>query len=137
MKKTYISLLMIAMAFVMLSTGCKNAKKEADNQITNAVKATTVPQELKEGYILKEISYEDKVLTYEVEIPKNDLKNLKEGEAKENTLKHLKDEGFSRKLIDNLVMAGASVHYILKSPTGADYVDYTFTPEELGDSISK
>ena len=129
MRKFYLGLCVALMALMTMTTSCENKEKKADEQLANAIRAIVVPHEIKPGYTVTEVEYANKVLTYEVEVPKKEFKTLKASETKANTLSRLKEGLFPKKLLSTIVDAKASVHYVLKS--GSDSIDFTFDPEDF------
>lgn len=122
--------LLLLVATLTLGTSCKQQEqKKAQAAIEKAVDEMNLPVEIKKGYELTDITYKNNLLTYEITIPKKDLKNLKETELKDNTMKRLITGLFPRRLVEQLVKADAKVHYIFKS--GYDYIDFEFGADEL------
>lgn len=122
--------IVIAAVIAICAVACKkDTAKEADQNLTKAVSALTVPRIIKDGVTLTECTYADRVLTYRFEVDKQTYNRMNAEKSESNAFKQLTTGLFSRDLLRTLNEAKASVRYILAC--GDESTDFTFDPEQL------
>lgn len=111
--------------------GCrKNAAQDSAAQLEAMAKSVAVPVKVSDGTMLTACYFTDNTLTYRNETSPDTLAAINIDSLKSVTLRGLLNNVNSRKLVNHLRKARASVRYIYAS--GPDSVMFSFSPGDLG-----
>lgn len=134
MKKNILITLCVALMTVLVGlTSCKDKKAaevaKYDAQIEQKVASYSFPQKLNDNSSLTSMTYQNKILTYKVEVNKDRLAEMKVEEKRAKTLDNLQKQLLPNNLVTVLLKANASVQYVYYNEQ--DSVSFIFTPEDL------
>lgn len=129
---------LMAVGVVMLipAVSCKkNTEKAAEENITAVLATIQFPDTLKDGSVLTYCTYEDKVLTYRMEIDKTTYTKMNTDKLKGKTLDNMVAGLFSKNLLEKVSQAKSSIRFIFVN--GNDSVAQTYSPGELDSALVK
>lgn len=131
MKKFIAIFSLVALLAMSCTLGScrKDPAAKADEDIVNVINSQIYPQTQPDGSVVTNVTYDNKVLTYNFDVDKKTFNKVSKDSYRETLLNDLRTNVAKQKLVNKIIEAQGSIRYIYNY--NGKSVDFIFLVPDL------